>query len=683
MIQTLLVANRGEIARRVMRAARAQGIRTVAVYSEPDAHDPHVADADRAVALRGSTSAETYLDQQQILDAARAADADAVHPGYGFLSENAAFARAVTGAGLTWVGPPPEAIEAMGVKHTAKDLARAAGVPTLPDALVTPATDLAAAGDEVGFPLLVKASAGGGGTGMRRVEDPADLEDAVRSARAEAQRSFGDDTVFLERLLVAPRHVEIQVLADTHGHVVHLGERECSIQRRHQKVVEEAPSPAVDDELRSRMGATAVALAEKLGYVGAGTVEFLLDDAAFLPLGLQASEQHADRDASLASRAGFFFLEMNTRLQVEHPVTEEVWGVDLVALQLAVAEGAELPFAQDDLRPRGHAIEVRLYAEDPAHDDRPSPGPLHRYAHGEDLRWEDAVGASGTVSAFSDPMIAKVVVHAGTRRAAARRLAAGLARAEIHGVTTNRDLLVRTLQDPDFLDGATRTDFLERHADLRTPPPPPRAHLAAAVATAAAARRADDPHAPPGFRLLRGTPPARVELEGPDGEHVVTYRLHAARGDTTLDLDGEPVTLRDLRPDAVRVVDDGVERVCRVARYGEHGEHGEETFVDDGERSTTWRTRPRLPDSDAAVVAGGPISEVPGTVVEVLVAPGDTVTAGQRLVVLEAMKMEHPALAAADGVVETVHVEVGQYVEAHAALVSLAAREIADTPEEP
>ncbi len=271
------------------------------------------------------------------------------------------------------------------------------------------------------------------------------------------------------------------------------------------------------------------------------------------------------------------------------------------------------------------------------------------------------------MSAFSDPMIAKVIAHAGTRAAAARRLAAGLARAEIHGVATNRDLLVRTLADTDFLAGATRTDFLERHPDLRHPEPPPRAHLAAVLATAAAARRADDLHAPPGFRLLRGTPPARATLEGPDGEHAVTYRLGAARGDTTIDLDGSPIALRDLTPSAVRVTDDGVERACRVARYGEV------THVDDGERSTAWRTRPRLPDSDAALVTGGPVSEVPGTVVEVLVAPGDTVTAGQRLVVLEAMKMEHPALAAADGVVESVHVEVGQYVEAHATLVTLGA----------
>ncbi|MCD2186120.1 ATP-binding protein [Actinomycetospora soli] len=658
MIRTLLVANRGEIARRVIRAARAQGIRTVAVYSEPDAHDPHVTDADAAVALRGSTSAETYLDQQQVLDAARRAGADAVHPGYGFLSENAAFARAVTTAGLTWVGPPPGAIEAMGVKHTAKDIARAADVPTLPDALVTAETDLAAAGDTVGFPLLVKASAGGGGTGMRRVDRAADLAEAVRSARAEAQRSFGDDTVFLERLLLAPRHVEIQVLADAHGHVVHLGERECSIQRRHQKVVEEAPSPVVGKELRERMGATAVALAQQLGYVGAGTVEFLLDDVDSLASGARS-------DAWLApAGAPFFFLEMNTRLQVEHPVTEEVWGVDLVALQLAIAEGEPLPFTQADLAPRGHAIEVRLYAEDPAHDDRPSPGPLHRYAHGDDLRWEDAVGPSGTVSAFSDPMIAKVIAHAPTRAAAARRLATGLAEAEIHGVRTNRDLLVRILAEPDFLAGATRTDFLERHAELRIPLEPPRAHLAAALACTAAAHRAHDPLAPPGFRLLRRTPPARAELD--DGR-VVTHRLGAAAGDTTIELDGEPLRLRDLRPHAVRVDDGGVERACRVARYGD------DVHVDDGARSSTWRLAPRLPAVDAALTAGGPVSEVPGTVVEVLVAPGDEVRAGQKLVVLEAMKMEHPALAAADGVVETVHVEVGQYVEAHATLVTLGA----------
>ncbi|GAA4881896.1 acetyl/propionyl/methylcrotonyl-CoA carboxylase subunit alpha [Actinomycetospora straminea] len=665
MISTLLVANRGEIARRVIRAARSLGVRTVAVFSEPDADAPHVDEADRAVALRGSTSTETYLDTAQILAAARATGADAVHPGYGFLSENASFARACAAAGLTWVGPDPASIEAMGVKHTAKALAREAGVPTLPDALLATddPDDWARAAEGVGFPLLVKASAGGGGSGMREVASPDLLADAVRSARAEAARSFGDDTVFLERLLVAPRHVEIQVLGDAHGHVVHVGERECSIQRRHQKVVEEAPSPVVTPELRARMGATAVALAKKLGYVGAGTVEFLLDEVGdFL-----ASD--AGVDATLTqppAPESFFFLEMNTRLQVEHPVTEEVYGVDLVALQLAIADGERLPFTQDELVPRGHAIEVRLYAEDPAAGDRPSPGTLHRYRHDDDLRWEDALGERGEVSAFYDPMIAKVIAHAPTRTAAARRLAAGLAHAEIHGPATNRDLLVAVLRDPDFLAGATRTDFLDRHPDLRTPAPatPRVVHLAAAIACTSAARRADDPLAglaPPGWRTLRGAPRPHVTWEGPDGPVDVAPRLTA----DALQLADQTLGLRDLTPHGVRVTHDGVAHRCRVAH------HDGTAHVDDGEGHSAWREVPRLPAPDAAAGGAGPVSEVPGTVVEVLVGEGEHVVAGQKLVVLEAMKMEHPALAATDGVVETVHVAVGQYVEAHATLVTL------------
>ncbi|MHC1562953.1 acetyl/propionyl/methylcrotonyl-CoA carboxylase subunit alpha [Actinomycetospora sp. C-140] len=664
MIRTLLVANRGEIARRVICGARTLGIRTVAIYSEPDADAPHAAEADRAVALRGSTSAETYLDAEQVLAAARATGADAVHPGYGFLSENASFARACGDAGLTWVGPDPASIEAMGVKHTAKALAREAGVPTLPDALLE--TDdpdgWGRAAEGVGFPLLVKASAGGGGSGMREVRSPDALADAVRSARAEAARSFGDDTVFLERLLDAPRHVEIQVAGDTHGHVLHLGERECSIQRRHQKVVEEAPSPVVTPELRDQMGATAVALAEKLGYVGVGTVEFLLEDADFLT-------SDASVDARLTP-ASYYFLEMNTRLQVEHPVTEEVYGVDLVALQLAIADGEPLPFTQEDLQPRGHAVEVRLYAEDPAAGDRPSPGTLHRYSHDAELRWEDALGTSGEVSAFYDPMIAKVIAHAPTRVAAARRLAAGLAAAEIHGPATNRDLLVAVLRDPDFLAGRTRTDFLDQHPGLRAPEPatPRLVHLAAAVACTSATRRGHDPLAvlaPPGWRPLRGAPRPTVTWAGPDGEVAVAAR-HTADG---IDLDGRHLGLRDLSPESVRVTLDGVEFRCRVTQ------HDGTAHVDDGEGHSAWREMPRLPAPDAAAGGAGPVSEVPGTVVEVLVRAGDPVVAGQKLVVLEAMKMEHPALAAADGVVETVHVAVGQYVEAHATLVTLAVAE--------
>jgi propionyl-CoA carboxylase alpha chain len=489
---------------------------------------------------------------------------------------------------------------------------------------------------------------------MREVRSADALADAVRSARAEAARSFGDDTVFLERLLDAPRHVEIQVVGDAHGHVVHLGERECSIQRRHQKVVEEAPSPVVSPELRDQMGATAVALAQTLGYVGVGTVEFLVDEGG-----------------------EFAFLEMNTRLQVEHPVTEEVYGVDLVALQLALADREPLPFGQDDVRPRGHAIEVRLYAEDPAAGDRPSPGTLHRYAHADqDLRWEDALGARGEISAFYDPMIAKVIAHAPTRTAAARKLAAGLARAEIHGPTTNRDLLVAVLRDPDFLAGATRTDFLDRHPQLRTPEPatPRVVHLAAAVACTRAARRADDPRAslaPPGWRTLRSSPRPVIHWDGPDGEVAVVDRL--VQDTLTLDGTDHTLTLRDLTPGAVRVTHAGVEYRCRVAQH--HSPTGVAAYVDDGEGHSTWRELPRLPAPDAAAGGAGPVSEVPGTVVEVLVREGEHVVAGQKLVVLEAMKMEHPALAAVDGVVETVHVAVGEYVEAHATLVTLGAAE--------
>ncbi|GAA4733092.1 acetyl/propionyl/methylcrotonyl-CoA carboxylase subunit alpha [Actinomycetospora chibensis] len=674
MISTLLVANRGEIARRVIRGARTLGIRTVAIYSEPDTDAPHVAEADRAVALRGSTATETYLDVDQVLAAARATSADAVHPGYGFLSENAAFARACADAGLTWVGPDPASIEAMGVKHTAKALAREAGVPTLPDVLLETddPDDWARAAEGVGFPLLVKASAGGGGSGMREVRAAAELVDAVRSARAEAARSFGDDTVFLERLLDAPRHIEVQVVGDAHGHVVHLGERECSIQRRHQKVVEEAPSPVVSPELRERMGATAVALAEKLGYVGVGTVEFLVDDVGdFLTSDVSMDPRLTD--------PGYYFLEMNTRLQVEHPVTEEVYGVDLVALQLAVADGEPLPFTQDDVRARGHAVEVRLYAEDPAQDDRPSPGTLHRYRHtssGDDqtLRWEDALGATGEISAFYDPMIAKVIAHAPTRAAAARRLAAGLAQAEIHGPPTNRDLLVAVLRDADFLAGATRTDFLDRHPHLRTPAPatPPVVHLAAAVACTSAARREHDPRAhlaPPGWRTLRGAPRPTVHWAGPDGE--VAVRTTIRPDAIALDVDGVEHTLglRDLTVTGVRLTHDGVEYRCRVAQH--QGPTGVTAYVDDTEGHGAWRELPRLPAPDAAAGGAGPVSEVPGTVVEVLVREGEHVVAGQKLVVLEAMKMEHPALAATDGVVETVHVAVGQYVEAHATLITL------------
>jgi len=657
------VANRGEIARRVIRTAREMGIRTVAVFSEPDACAPHVHEADVAVALGGATAAETYLDQEKILRAAAETGSDAVHPGYGFLSENAGFARACAAAGLVFVGPPPAAVATMGRKDRAKEVARSAGVPVLPDSPLSPndPADWHSAAASLGYPLLVKAIAGGGGKGMRLVSGPASLADAIESARREADSAFGDPGVFLEKYLTAPRHVEIQVFADSHGHAVYLNERECSVQRRHQKVIEEAPSPAVDGALRERMGKTAVSLAQALGYVGAGTVEYLLD---------------------CGPEPRFYFLEMNTRLQVEHPVTEEITGLDLVRLQLSVASGEPLGFGQEDVRVSGHAIEVRLYAEDPSRAFAPSPGALRRYRHGHGpgVRWEDGIGETAEVSPFYDPLLAKVIAHAPTRREAALKLARALAGAEVHGTTTNVAFLVAALRSAAFLAGETRTDFVSLHPELLSAqaPTPEHVHLAAAVAVTVARRRRRDElarHAPPGFRVLPGSPDASVVWADASGvDHAIAYRLDAASGDARLRLtvDGvlHELRLRDLSESAVRVrdgVQDGArEWPCRVAVYDDGS-----VWVNDPDGQRGWRPRPRLPASPARSAGAGPVADVAGTVVAVRVRPGDRVAAGQRLVVVEAMKMERPSVAAVDGVVEAVHVTVGQYVDAQTVLVTV------------
>ena len=433
---SLLVANRGEIARRVIKSAHAMGIRCVAVYVDADARAPHVAEADEAIRLPSS-----YLDGKAILEAARASGAGAVHPGYGFLSENAGFAADVAAAGRVWVGPTPEAIERMGDKLAAKALAVEVGVPTLPG------SEDAARPDAVGYPLLVKAAAGGGGKGMRVVESADALEEAVAAARREALSGFGDDRVFLERYVARARHIEIQILGDAHGHVVHLGERECSIQRRHQKILEESPSPRVDSALREAMGDAALRLARALGYQSAGTVEFLVDDTT----------------------AEFFFLEVNTRLQVEHPVTEAVTGIDLVREQLRIARGESLGYVQEDIRFRGAAIEARLYAEDPAADFLPATGTLTAFepAASPEVRWDSGVVAGSVVGTDFDPMLAKVIAHGPTRGEAAGRLALALERLHLGGVTTNRDFLVATLRAPEFLAGDTTTDFIDRVDPVR------------------------------------------------------------------------------------------------------------------------------------------------------------------------------------------------------------------------
>ncbi|MEU8318512.1 biotin carboxylase N-terminal domain-containing protein [Nonomuraea sp. NPDC048881] len=621
MITRLLVANRGEIARRVFRTCRSLGVSTVAVFSDADSGAPHAREADLAVRLPGAHPAETYLAVDRIIEACRVSGADAVHPGYGFLSENAAFARAVLDAGLTWVGPPPEAIEAMGSKIAAKRLMVEAGVPVLPS------LDLAAP-DE--FPLLVKASAGGGGRGMRIVRHAGELAAEVESARREAEAAFGDGAVFAEPLLEAARHVEVQVLADGHGTVWALGERECSVQRRHQKVVEECPSPGISERTRELLCAAAVRAARRIGYVGAGTVEFLVK---------------GERVA---------FLEMNTRLQVEHPVTELVFGVDLVRLQLEVAEGAALPSGPP--APRGHAIEARLYAEDAAYV--PQTGVLRRFEVPGDVRVDSGVESGSRVSPHYDAMLAKIVAYGATRAEAARKLAASLRGARLHGLTTNRDLLLEIVTDQAFLAGETNTAFLSPGGPLSPPSPPSSPPsgdsglpaLAAALAMAAGRRREATVLAglPGGWRNVRSQP-ARARFEEAD---VVYDPLPAG------------VTVVSARPEEVVLERDGLRRTFQVARY----DGDERVYVDSSMGAAVLTPVPRLPEPVEHVAPGSLLAPMPGSVLRVEVAEGDTVARGQPVLVLEAMKMEHRIAAPAGGVVSDVRVEKGQQVEAGAVL---------------
>jgi propionyl-CoA carboxylase alpha chain len=642
MITRVLVANRGEIARRVFRTCRDLGIGTVAVYSDADADSPHRREADRAVRLPGSAASDTYLRADLLVDAARTAGADAVHPGYGFLSENADFAQAVLDAGLTWIGPPPAAIAAMGSKVEAKKLMAAAGVPVLPELDPAAVTD-------ADLPVLVKASAGGGGRGMRIVRSLAELPSAIATARAEAGSAFGDPTVFCEPYVEAGRHLEVQVLADAHGTVWSLGERECSLQRRHQKVVEETPSPMVDDALRAELSAAAVAAATAIDYVGAGTVEFL-----------------ARNDGT------FWFLETNTRLQVEHPVTECVTGLDLVAEQLRIAAGERLAAAPPE--PRGASIEVRLYAEDPAQGWRPTGGTVTRFAvpgvraefdvlDRSGIRLDAGVVDGTTVGTAYDPMLAKVIAWAPTRAEAAARLAAALAGAQVHGLATNRDLLVRSLRHPEFLAGRTDTGFFDRvgldvlAAPLAGPEEVELAALAAALAGAAARRRDAGVlgELPTGWRNVPSQF-QRTSFEVGGGIVEVGYR------DTR---DGLRVEGRD---DVVLVSASPDEVVLEVAGV-EHRLHvlGAESVQGDG-WAVTLRPLPRFPDAAVTLAEGSLMAPMPGTVTAVHVAVGDEVSAGQSLLVLEAMKMQHPVVAGAPGVVRSLDVVAGAQVDAGAVL---------------
>jgi acetyl/propionyl-CoA carboxylase alpha subunit len=641
-MRNLLIANRGEIALRIMRTARAMGIRTTAVFSDPDAGAPFVREADVAVRLPGAAPTETYLDIARILDAARRAGADAVHPGYGFLSENATFARACADAGLTFVGPSPEAIERMGSKVAAKQLMAGAGVPVLPSAPLGGGDGLSDAG--IGYPLLVKATFGGGGRGMRVVRSPSDLADAVASAQREAASAFGDPNVFGERYVEDPRHVEVQIFGDAHGTVVHLFERECSIQRRYQKVIEESPSPAVTPELRKELGDAAVTAARALGYVGAGTVEFVLE-----PDGR------------------FWFLEVNTRLQVEHPVTEMVTGLDLVRLQLLVAEGEPLPAEALTASMAGYAIEARLYAEDVAAGYLPASGALTRFEVPlrDGVRVDSGVETGSVVGTNYDAMLAKVIAWAPTRAQAALRLADHLERAVVLGVVTNRELLVRVLRDPEFLDGRTDTGFLTRRepsalaAPLASPDARARHALAAAV-TAQAARRSSapvQPAVPSGWRNVFSEP-QQVHYRDATGEIDVRYRV---AGDDRVSgaLDGAPIeaTVRLATGDAVDMEVDGVRRLYAVVHA-----HGTACVVGpDG--TSTFTEVERFPLPGSAAEPGSLLAPMPGTVARVAVQVGDAVHAGDALVVVEAMKMEHAVRAPHDGTVTEVRVSEGQQVD--------------------
>ena len=634
-ISTLLVANRGEIALRVFRSARSMGMRCVAVYVDADAGSPFVRTADVAVRLPAG-----YLDGAAIIAAAKATGADAIHPGYGFLAENAAFARDVIAAGLVWVGPPPDVIDQMGDKIAANGLDVEAVVPTLPS------TDDPTGAADVGLPLLVKAAAGGGGKGMRVVEAPADLEAAVEAASREALGGFGDARVFLERYVARSRHVEIQVLGDAHGNLVHLGERECSIQRRHQKIIEESPSPIVGPDMRTAMGEAALSLARAMGYQSAGTVEFLVDD----------------------DTREFFFIEVNTRLQVEHPVTEEVTGIDLVREQLRVATGEPLGYTQDDVTFSGHAIEARLYAEDPAAGFLPATGTLVAFEPAQEpaVRWDSGVEAGSVVGVSFDPMLAKVVAHAPTRAEAAGRLALALERLHLGGVTTNRTFLATTLRNPAFLEGDTTTDFIGRvvspsastldDGDLR------RAATVAALwmqgenrASAIVLARM-----PSGWRNAR-LPAQQVTFTHADDEVAVSY--HSLRDGTFgIGTDGSARVHR-WWPDGIDVEIDGHRASSLVTR------HGDSLHVQHPGGTVELHVVPRFTVPGSEGPSGGMIAPMPGLVVDVKVGVGDAVSAGQTLVVLEAMKMEHHMSAPADGVVVEVRVARGEQVETGAVLM--------------
>ncbi len=657
MFTKLLIANRGEIACRIIRTARRMGLRTIAVHSDADATAQHVAMADEAHRIGPAAPRDSYLRIEAILEAARISGAQAIHPGYGFLSENAAFAEACAEAGLIFVGPPPSAIRAMGGKSQAKALMAEAGVPLVPgyhgEAQDLPT--LQSAADSIGYPVLIKPSAGGGGKGMRVVDSATDFPAALEGAQREARSSFGDDRVLVEKYLTRPRHIEIQVFADTHGNTVSLFERDCSIQRRHQKIIEEAPAPGMTTTMRAAMGEAAIAAARAVNYVGAGTVEFI-----------------AEGDS-------FHFMEMNTRLQVEHPVTEAITGLDLVEWQLRIAAGEPLPLTQAQLGIQGHAIEVRLYAEDPARNFLPSVGTLSHLKLPEGIRIDAGVRPGDTITPDYDPMIAKLIVHAPDRRAALARLSQALAQTEVVGVQTNLPLLRALATNPAFAGGTFDTGLIARHPELLdgTATTPDLA-LAAAALTILNTRSQSaiipgDPHSPwsaqdswrpnlPGHQTLllrhqgetteitaHPAPNGGWHLEWDSVQHTVHSTAHATPHEAAL--------LLRLDSTAARAT-----VIATPPRL---------TVVLDGTNHTIEEIDPHAPPEAASAGAGRVISPIPGRVARLLVAPGDTVAKGQTLLVLEAMKMELPLTAAAPGTVAAIRCAEGEMVAEGIELVLL------------
>ena len=644
-IQKLLIANRGEIAVRIARTARRMGIATVAVFSDADASMPHVAACDEAVRIGPAPSRESYLVIEKLIAAAKLTGADAIHPGYGFLSERAEFAAACEEAGITFVGPSSASISAMGSKKAAKELVSMHGVPVVPGYAGADQSDetLCAKALDLGFPVLVKASAGGGGKGMRVVRDAASLAEAVAGAKREALSSFGDDTLIIERYVDEPRHIEVQILGDRQGNLVHLFERECSIQRRHQKVIEESPSVFLTPELREKMGAAAVAAGKAIGYFNAGTVEFIT-----------------------APDGSFYFLEVNTRLQVEHPVTELVTGLDLVELQIRVAEGAPLPFAQNDLASRGAALECRLYAEDPEKGFLPGGGPVVDWflPAVEGLRVDTGVQGGSQIPNDYDPMIAKVITWGRDREEARRRMVRSLEQMSAMGTANNRSFLIRVLEHPAYREGAIHTHFIEQEAGSLVGVALPSRLVAEALAASALAamteRQAEMPvpGLQAGFRLLRDEGQRQRFALG-DAEHELTYRM-ARDGAFEWTACGETGSWRLISRDGARMVvesSDGWRRSLRVARSGE------QLFVHLGRHEVMLREVPRFVDPSSRKVEGGCVAPMPGKVVKVAVAVGDEVTRGQSLMVMEAMKMEHTISAPEAGRVASIAAVEGQQVE--------------------